>query len=568
MLAIGSSQLSHTKIAVCLLGLWLGAAQLVAQDKVAPAQPAPTAEANPAASKDATPATAADDAAKLAPVPPPVPIKLPFEQRPYKVEVALTFGETPQLNADFQRLFVSELKTLADRNIGGMWDVSIAASDWLTPRSRRGVERLTGPQIKEHCKAQDVDKCYPISVEQVGSRFVLNGREWCRESELLSPVKTASTLDRRAVANEAMRLLQQLFRAVVQIDEGEGTAARVRVRAGDFWADDPAFSQVEKDSLFIPFMRSYAKDKSLRRVQFVPWCYLSAKGIERSRVECRVDSGVQAKFSAKRRTEWRGLSLKPTLASTQLTILPQRKSAKPLVGYLLAVYEEEPKPEAAKPADPNAAPAAAPATLAKTASTEPVVEPEKPLLLRTDRFGQVTVPVKLNHPLQWAFVRSGRELLTKFPIVPGAEASMTAQCPDDSVRLDVEGQVALLESELIDVIAKRAVTMGLIKSRSKKSEWAKVDAGFAELAKLPKIDQFKKEMDEVQFPAIKAAQAKKNRVAEDKIKKLGAKVLEIATFHLDEEKVTELKEELAELRKIEEMKNENEPRSIETLKVM
>ena len=64
--------------------------------------------------------------------------------------------------------------------------------------------------------------------------------------------------------------------------------------------------------------------------------------------------------------------------------------------------------------------------------------------------------------------------------------------------------------------------------------------------------------DEVQFPAIKAAQAKKNRFAEDKIKKLGAKVLEIATFHLDEEKVVELKEELAELRKIEEMKAENE----------
>lgn len=552
MLVIGTKRSSYTKIAACLLGLCCGITDLVAQDKAAPAPSAPAA-----VSKEAAPATT--DAAKVmavvpAIVPAAVPIKLPFEQRPYKVEVALTFGETPRLNADFQRALMGELKTLVDRNIGGMWDVSITSANWLTPRSRRGVERLTGPQLKDHCKSQEFDKCYPIAVELVGGRFVLNGREWCRESELLSPVITASTLDRRALANEAMRLLQQLFRTVVQIDEGEGTAARIRVRAGDFWSDDPAFSQVAKDSLFIPFMRSYAKDKSLRRVQFVPWCYLSAKKIERSRVACQIDSGVQAKFSSKRRTEWRGLSLKPTLTETQLTILPQRKSAKPLVGYLLAVFMEQPKPEVAKPADPNAAPT----TPAKPASNEPVVEAEKPLLLRTDRFGQVTVPVRPDHPLQWAFVRSGRELLTKFPIVPGAEAAMTAQCPDDSVRLDVEGQVALLESDLIDVIAKRAVTVSLIKSRSKKSEWAKVDAGFAELAKLPKIDQFKKQMDEVQFPAIKAAQAKKNRFAEDKIKKLGAKVLEIATFHLDEEKVIELKEEMAELKKIDEIKSEND----------
>lgn len=523
------------------------AAPPVANDAVkteaAPQQDAAAATTNavPAASGTATTPTTATAV---------IPTKPAIEVRPYEVELTLTFAEHSKLGLDIQRSILNEVRATADRNVGPMWNLKIANASWLTPRHRAAVERLTIPRMRERSKDGDFDKIYPIAIEYVGSQYVISGREWCRESELLSPVKTVTTLDRKMVATEVFRLLHSLFRSIAHIDDGTDTTARMKVRAGELWAGDPAFSQVADNSIFVPFTRNYGRDRSLRAIQFVPWTYLGPTNVERSRLDCRVDTGVRVKFAPKKRVEWRALTLKVTLKETELTVQPQRKTARPLVGYMLAVYDEFPKDPPKKPA--TEAPAESSEGEKKPAATEAVVDTgPQPLLMRTDRDGHVYVPAKPEKPLQWVFIRSGKELLTKFPMVAGAEAKMTASCPDDTLRLDVEGQIALLEGELVDVIAKRAVTVAMIKARSKKSEWDRVAEGFESLNKQPKFDDFKKMVDLIQVPAIKAAEAKKNVMAQDRIKKLSGKVLEIAQFHLDDEKVKELKEEMDETKKAE-----------------
>lgn len=512
-----------------------------AQEAAAPTAEAPVTQSE-SATAPAEPVTKAVVPATSA----PAPVVIPFELRPYKVEIAVVVSDSPRLSPAFRKSLLKELNATADRSIGPMWDLQITAGEWLTPHSRASVERLTVAAMKERAQKQDVDKCYPIAVELVGSRFHIVGREWDRESQGLGAIRSSSTLDRRMLATEIFRVIQQVFRPVIQIDEGDATAgARVRIRAGEFLPADPDFDQAAEGIYYVPFMRALAKDRSLRAVSFVPWCYLSASEVERSRLNCKADSGVGVKFTSKRRSEWRGLGVRPSLPSTELTLLPQRNSTKPLVGYFIALYEElpvDPPPSATPPKEP---PPPSPAE-------------ESKIVLRTDRFGRATIPVKENAPLQWIFVRSGRELLTKFPIVPGVEASMSAQCPDDTERLDVEGQMALVETELIDTIAKRAVTMAMVKARANKKEWDKVDQGFAEIAELPKHKYFDAKVSEVQYAAIKKAQAKKNRMAEDRIKKMGAKVMEVATFHLDEEKITELKTELADQKAAEDRKAEND----------
>lgn len=543
-------------------------ASVVAQEQptAAPAQPAATATSAEASSSPTSTAEAADPNAAVA-VPAsqtnatteaakpgaPVPSKPAVEVRPYDVELTLAFAESSRLGLDFQRSVLSEVRAIAERSVGPMWNLRIADSSWLTPRHRASIERLTISRLKDRSQAGDFDKIYPVAVEIVGSQYVISGREWCRESELLSPVKSVMTLDRKMVATEVFRLLQSLFRSVAHIDDGTDTTARMKIRAGELWPGDPAFSQVADNSIFVPFTRNYGRDRSLRAIQFVPWTYLAPTTVARSRLDCRVDTGVRVKFAPKKRVEWRALTLKVTLKETELTVQPQRKTAKPLVGYMLAVYDEFPKDPPKKPA--TEAPIAGPSAdgdkkpaVTDTAATDPG---PVPLLMRTDRDGHVFVPAKPEKPLQWVFIRSGKELLTKFPMVAGAEAKMTASCPDDTLRLDVEGQIALLEGELVDVIAKRAVTVAMIKARAKKSEWDRVSEGFESLTKQPKLDDFKKSVDLIQVPAMKAAQAKKNVMAEDRIRKLSAKVLEIAQFHLDDEKITELKQEMDETKKAE-----------------
>jgi hypothetical protein len=489
-------------------------------------EPAATPSSPPPAAAPATPPAAV-------PAQPQTPVKPPFELQPYKVEVALVFEDSSEQSPQFRKLIYDEIKVAIDSGVGPMWELVLTSGEWLTPHSSQCVHRMSADSIKPRVQALQLDKLYPIAVESVGSEFRLTGREWDQESQVLSTVRTRATRNRAMVGTEIMRLLKDLFRPVIAVDDGDPTVgAKIRVRAGEFPPADPAFSQAQVGRYYVPFMKSFAKDKSLRKVSFVPWCYLSAKEVNRSKIECGVEAGVRVKFTPKRRTEWRGLGIQQILPSTDLVVTNSRSTARPLVGYFVGVYDEQPKP-APKPTAEGTA--------------EPAPEP-KMLALRTDRFGKVTLPAEPSKPLKWVLVRSGKELLTQFPIIPGVEETMSAKCPDDTERLEVEGQMAMVETDLIDTIAKRAVTLSLIKARAKKEEWPRVDQGFAELAALSKYADFERRVNELQYAAIKKTQAKKNVVAEDRIKKLGSKVLEIAKFHLDEEKIDELKSEMDELK--------------------
>ncbi len=385
-----------------------------------------------------------------------------------------------------------------------------------------------------------LDKLYPVSVELDGSRYSVASREWDRASELITPVRRRSTIDRRAVAAEISRLLSRLFRPLVQIEAADPVSARIRTMASEYVAADPGFSQVDKGTMFIPLFRYLDRNRVVQRIQFLPWTYLTAEELERHRANCRVDTGVKTPLGAfrRRRMELRALRINPALDESTLTLVPRRNHSKPLVGYLVAVYNDPPPPPPKKGEEKKE----------ETEDEKAEEEREKPDVYRSNRHGQVTVPVDPEDALQWVFIRSGTALLAKFPIVAGTESNMIVECPDDTIRLDVEGQIALLQSRLIDTIAKREMVKAMIRNRMKKDEWKKVDESVGELKSLPGFDDFKKMVTAIQYPAEKRAQARKDRISESRIKKLGSEVLKIASIHLDQKKIDELVEEVQEQR--------------------
>ncbi|MBI1311790.1 hypothetical protein GC176_10905 [bacterium] len=594
--------------------------------------PSTTAAAQPAAPEAGSNAAAADTETEVEPppvkIPPPPPVrpdKVDIDLERYRVEIPIVFQPHPRMGPEFRQGIIDELKTIADRSIGPMWDLSITTADWITPQAEQGIERLTLEQIKrrqteeayylaihEQIAAQSdgkfpsvplkplddstrsrlrmvldtpedarqeallrefvdavaggeipeekldtasevvflyltppemtLDKLYPVSVELDGSEYSVASREWDRASELITPVRRRSTIDRRAVATEIARLLTELFRPLVQIESADPVSARVRTMASEYVPADPGFRQVREGTMFIPLFRYLDRNRVVQKIQFLPWTYLTAEQLERTRANCRVDTGVKTPLGAfrRRRMELRALRINPELDASTLTLVPRRNQSKPLVGYLVAVYNDPPPP---------------PPKEDEKKSSEEVAEAEKadeerekPDVYRSDRLGQVTIPVDPEDALQWVFIRSGTALLAKFPIVVGTEANMIVECPDDTIRLDVEGQIALLQSSLVDTIAKREMVKAMIRNRMKKDEWDKVDESVGELKSLPGYEDFKKEVGEIQYSAIKRAQARKDRISESRIKKLGDEVLKIASIHLDEKKINDLIEEVQEQR--------------------
>jgi hypothetical protein len=558
---------------------------------------------------------------KLPPPPPKSGPKVPFEMQRYEVELPIVFEPSAKLGSDVRQSIMEELRSLIDRSIGPMWVVQVVESDWITPRSRVGLERLTPEQLKQravelrivqavreqlseytegafpvHADAAPtdemlkdvrailamtgepailepavatfvekvaagqvppekvatvsevvflylspapltIDKVFPVSVEVTGGSYVISAREWDRESELLAAVHTRTTIDRRTIAAQILRLLSEVFRPVVQIDEATPRTARIRYKAGEYPPGDPAFVQATQDSMYIPFFRYLDRNKVVQQIQFLPWSYITAKNVERTRADCDLDTGVKTPLGSfkRRRMDLRALALKPYTQQTTLTLVPKRNRTRPLVGYLVAVYDEIPPPPPEDGEEP----------------TEDAPEREKPDIYRSDRFGNVTIPVDPKKPLQWVFIRSGSALLAKFPMVAGAELQMTVECPDDTIRLDVEGQIVLLQSRLVDTIAKQAMVKAMITNRLKKGEWKKVDESLKELDELPTIKSFESMVSEIQYPALKKAEERRDRSSQTRIKTLGEAVLKVARIHLDQEKVDEFREDVVEQRRLE-----------------
>lgn len=394
--------------------------------------------------------------------------------------------------------------------------------------------------------ALEIDKMYPVSVERRGSEYTVSAREWDRESEFISPVQSRTTIDRRAVANEIFRTIRPLFRPVMQIESADQATktARLRYKAGEFPPGDPGFRQIEQGSMFVPFFRYLDRKKVVQRIQTLPWTYITAEKLERIRADCIVATGVGTPLGAfrARRMELRAIELRPNLPATTLTVAPKRTGTrKPLVGYLVAIYDEPPPP----PPKPGTEP-----KKKDEDDTSPKPEPPKPDIYRSDRNGQVTVPVDPNKALQWVLIRSGGSLLTKFPFVAGAEASMLAECPDDTIRLNVEGQISLLTGRLIDTIAKRHMVMAMVKNRAKKGDWKKVDESLKELTDMESYEQFKDRVGVIQFAAIERAEARKDRRAVGRIKKLGSSVLAVAKIHLDKQKVDDFRDQIEEVKRM------------------
>lgn len=558
------------------------------------------------------------------PPPPPKQPRIPIQELRYRVEIPIVFEQSLHLGPVFRQSVLNELHELADRSVGGIWDVSIYEPDWLTPRNRAGIDSVSEEGIKwrnqvfsaaesladlivqqtdgkvavtvpiplpadlaeavgevvaipneiefdeqrkkllralvdsmgggkvESEKAdliaelmtlyvlptpQRIDKVFPIAVEKNGSYYHVTSREWDRDSETLSPVRSRRTLDRRGVAEEIMLLLGELYHPVGQIDEANPETARIKMRAGLFTAGDPAFAHVTDKSLFKPFFRYLDEDRVLRQMQFLPWSYLTVDKINRERVESNVFSGVATPLGAfrRRRMEIRAITIKQDVGITTLRLAPKRNHDRPLVGYLVAIYDEPPPPPLPAGEEPP----------------EDAPPPPKPDIYRSDRFGQVQIPVDPNKSLEWVYIRSGSSLLTKFPFVPGVEAEMLAECPDDTIRLDVEGQLVLLQSRLIDTIAKRSVVMAMIKNRRAKSEWEKVDESLKELDNLPTLEEFTAQVESIQFLSKEKAKARKDRRTVSRIDRLGKEVLKVAAIHLDKEKLDEFREETREMRTLD-----------------
>jgi hypothetical protein len=222
---------------------------------------------------------------------------------------------------------------------------------------------------------------------------------------------------------------------------------------------------------------------------------------------------------------------------TRLTLITRPPARKPLAGVEVEVTGSPTPPEELRDDKEKAA------ALKDAARLPRLVADRNGLVVVNSSVAPAGQPV-------WLYVRSGQALLARVPFVPGVQSVETLELPDDTLRLETEGRVALLQAELVDAVARRAVLLAQAKGRAKTQDWDGVSEAFRQIDGMRKAPSFTVDINAIRIPALKLAKARRDRTTAARIEKLCEETLELVNNYLDEDKVKEVRDELAEMHQL------------------
>ena len=512
-------RLALTAPLLCGCGVWSSIA--FAQSDATSAAEADVAEGADADSTDpeAESPAATDDEPKE-----PAIEDLPWEVRPYQVLVSIGFADCRVTDHAFAARLQKTLGESVTGGIGPYWRSKIEVNDWLFPQTADELERLSPESLADRFQSTDHDKVLLVVLEPDGPLLRLSGCEWDGNTQTRGPVVRRQVVDRRRVASVTFGLLLELFRPLARIDLAEGAFSELRVRGGELLSPESSLFPFEIGDLLTAHFRYLDRDRTLRRIQPVPWTYVKIDGVTRSRLTATIETAFASPLSgSRRRVELVALRVKPAHAETKLSLRPRTNPNMPLVGVRVRLYEQLPTEE-----NPN---------------------PER-IDRMTDRSGTVSVPSYPAAPLRRLIVHSGGAVLSNVPFVPGVDEAVSMELPDDSPRLQVEGNLAMIQGDLIDLVSRRVIMLSRAVSLAKQQKFEESDRLLAEVDAQPTIRNFRSRILAIRVPAVEQSRANRDRAQEKRILSMCRDLEDLAAKYLDVEAFREAKDEVDELKKL------------------
>ena len=522
----------------------------------------------------ATPVSAVDRSAEL-----------PVDVRPYRVRLAIAF-DAPSLSELAQREMLLATEQAARRCVGPMWQLRVESLPWLQPVSAVGLLRLKVAELIERAEPQEqasgslqtlgttgsvseggvgmprvespsssssltlrvgveaaasepIDVWFVAAVQASRPGYRVVVRAWQPEMQLALDSLGERVVDPRDVPLAILKLCWRTFRPVGVVEGVAGHTAQVRLRAGALVATDADFTLARPNDTFVPSISVRNRENRVERLLPIPWTYLTATEVSGSLMTVDVGSGLRSPISTKQRgrNETVVVAVRPQHGATRVELATQTKPSLPLVAHRIELRSS--------PATPI--------------QDDPVARLETLVgELLTDRRGLVTIPVDRARPLVWLFAYSGQHLLARVPFVPGVATHVRLEVPDDSVRLAAEADVQMLQGQLIDAVAVRNTQIGLIRTAAKQRDWKEQESRLAGLSKLEDAQSFLDRLAAVRVPAVNAAKARKDKTAEARINRLCDEMATLIRQYLSEDRIKQLNEEAAELRKADAEAEEKE----------
>ncbi len=486
----------------------------------APATPPPVPSTAPVVAEQPRPAPGS---AEAKPQVAPKPIVIPYQEQTYQVTISVGVDPDTELaTRDVQRM-LNQLKGLVDSRIGSWWKFELALAAVDDPLNHAMLTHRKVAAWNAAMASTAFDKKFALTIDRVGTEYRVSGVEWDRASQSMTSIQSRRTFDRRLLAPLAVEVVFELFRPLVTIDTVTEGQVEMRVRGGEHLPPDISLAPFRVGDHINVFLRHLGKNRELKRLQAIPWTTIRIDLADRSYLRGTIISAFKSPLTvSRRRLEMLGLKIRATHPSTRLRVIPRGKPQAPMAGYRVEVLN---RPE----------------------TKDDKVEDR--VTLRTDRRGEVVIPADPEKPLRYLIVYSGVAPLAKAPLIPGYEEKVVLDAPDDAPRLNVEAETELLQSELVDIVARREVMMARARSASQGGQWELVSEMQTKIAELPTLEQFLARIEALQNPAVQSAKRNKDRAQESRIVRMCRQITETAKQHLDPLKVKEFLTEMDEAKK-------------------
>ncbi|WP_417383240.1 hypothetical protein [Gimesia sp.] len=494
--------------------------------------------------------------AQAAPAETSIASNLHISLRPYRTRIEIACDPQTRLDEFERQSLQQQLYQIIERSVGEKWllkepgtpqadtNTGIFENRWLPLCTSTGLSRLQPEQILERYPQQPFEKLFLITIEPAGIGYRISGREFDYYSQRLSPLSEKTTYEKMFLAETTFNLLRDLFSSVVSIETVEGEQVTVSEQASQYLTPDPGVATVQTNSYFLPFFRYLNRDREVKNIQMIPWTYLEIEEVDRKHATCSVTSALRGILGgSRRRVETLALQVQPRYPETELSLIPRGTSTQTYAGMKVQL----------SPLNPQEVRQLQIAAKKESEETKkPLKEPDYVTSeFLTNRSGTIEINVDPQQPLIWLYIRSGKALVANVPYLPGIDSQISIQIPDDRIRLGVEGELAVLNGELIEAVADLSMKMSRIRRWAKSEDWDKVNTGIRELeSELSPRKIFQDKLNVIRVSAVKAAQAQNNRTAQARIASLCRETGDRIERFLNPTSIIDLKTEIQDLKQL------------------
>jgi hypothetical protein len=378
-------------------------------------------------------------------------------------------------------------------------------------------------------------------------------------------------------------LIRDCFTPIARIEESSATTVKMRGRAAGLVTAETHPVLLQQGDVLQAIVRRNDRNGQPSLLETVPWTFIVATDVQREHIDGFVFTGVRGGLEGRRnsRTQRLAMLVKPQGSKTDLQVVTQNAKDKPLAAT--QIFERLPggdksnpigrtdwrgvlrlpnpketpiatvripiiKPAAETEATDATANPAPTDTTASSAGTAPVAsgtpaaadanatpaEPE-----------EVVKTITLRAPLMIYYVKNGETLLARLPVVIGLSPVVTAEVPDDSRRLQAEGFLKGLQSEVVDVVAARQVAAARVRMRIEERKFADATQMLEELRAIKNYEDLAEELDNIQRQVLDPASGAITPVAQIRIEKMFQQTRELLQKYLQNDLIKKVERELA-----------------------